>query len=432
METKLVRIAEISATTKHPIFTSVYHLINEDMLKQCHKELDGSKAVGIDKVTKDEYGKNLDRNIKDLVQRLKNKSFKPLPSLRVYIPKANGKKRPLGIASYEDKIVQMAVKKILGAIYEPRFLNCMYGFRPNRGCHEAIKEVYQRISYGKISYIVDADIKGFFDHIDHEWMMKFLEWNIQDKNLLWLIRKYLKAGIMEQGKFEPTEEGSAQGSVMSPMLANIYMHHVLTLWFKLVVKKEMQGECFLVNFADDFVAGFQYKWEAENYYKLLKERMEKFGLQLEDSKSRLLQSGAYIARAKQKSGECIRLQTFDFLGFTFYCGRSRKGMPYIMPKTSSKKFRQKIRDIKVWLYANRDQPLKKLMGMLNLKLIGHYRYYGISFNGRMISNYKQQVRELLFKVLNRRSDRKSYTREGFIEMLKYYPLAMPKIYVSLF
>ena len=432
METKLVRIAEISATSKHPIFTSVYHLINEDMLKQCHKELDGNKAVGIDKVTKDEYGKNLDRNIKELVQRLKNKSFKPLPSLRVYIPKGNGKKRPLGIASYEDKIVQMAVKKILGAIYEPRFLNCMYGFRPNRGCHEAIKEVYQRISYGKISYIVDADIKGFFDHIDHDWMMKFLEWNIQDKNLLWLIRKYLKAGIMEQGKFEPTEEGSAQGSVMSPMLANIYMHNVLTLWFKLVVQREMQGECFLVNFADDFVAGFQYKWEAENYYKLLKERMEKFGLQLEDSKSRLLQSGAYIARAKQKSGECIRLQTFDFLGFTFYCGRSRKGMPYIMPKTSSKKFRQKIRDIKVWLYANRDQPLKKLMGMLNLKLIGHYRYYGISFNGRMISNYKQQVRELLFKVLNRRSDRKSYTREGFIEMLKYYPLAMPKIYVSLF
>ena len=432
METKLVRIAEISATSKHPIFTSVYHLINEDMLKQCHKELDGNKAVGIDKVTKDEYGKNLDRNIKELVQRLKNKSFKPLPSLRVYIPKGNGKKRPLGIASYEDKIVQMAVKKILGAIYEPRFLNCMYGFRPNRGCHEAIKEVYQRISYGKISYIVDADIKGFFDHIDHDWMMKFLEWNIQDKNLLWLIRKYLKAGIMEQGKFEPTEEGSAQGSVMSPMLANIYMHHVLTLWFKLVVQREMQGECFLVNFADDFVAGFQYKWEAENYYKLLKERMGKFGLQLEDSKSRLLQSGAYIARAKQKSGECIRLQTFDFLGFTFYCGRSRKGMPYIMPKTSSKRFRQKIRDIKVWLYANRDQSLKKLMGMLNLKLIGHYRYYGISFNGRMISNYKQQVRELLFKVLNRRSDRKSYTREGFIEMLKYYPLAMPKIYVSLF
>ena len=197
MGTKLERIAEISAETKKPVFTSIYHLINAELLKQCHKELDGKKAVGVDKVTKEEYGKNLDRNIEDLVQRLKNKSFKPLPSLRVYIPKGNGKMRPLGIASYEDKIVQMAVKKVLEAIYEPRFLNCMYGFRPNRGCHEAVKEVYQRISYGKISYIVDADIKGFFDHINHDWMMRFLEWHIQDPNLLWLIKKYLKAGIME-------------------------------------------------------------------------------------------------------------------------------------------------------------------------------------------------------------------------------------------
>ena len=259
MGTKLERIAEISAESKKPVFTSIYHLINAELLKQCHKELDGKKAVGVDKVTKEEYGKNLDRNIEDLVQRLKNKSFKPLPSLRVYIPKGNGKMRPLGIASYEDKIVQMAVKKVLEAIYEPRFLNCMYGFRPNRGCHEAVKEVYQRISYGKISYIVDADIKGFFDHINHDWMMRFLEWHIQDPNLLWLIKKYLKAGIMEDGKFESTEEGSAQGSVMSPMLANIYMHNVLTLWFKFVVKKTLKGDCFLVNFADDFVAGFKYK-----------------------------------------------------------------------------------------------------------------------------------------------------------------------------
>ncbi len=336
METKLVRIAEISAISKHPIFTSVYHLINEDMLKQCHKELDGSKAVGIDKVTKDEYGKNLDRNIKDLVQRLKNKSFKPLPSLRVYIPKANGKKRPLGIASYEDKIVQMAVKKILGAIYEPRFLNCMYGFRPNRGCHEAIKEVYQRISYGKISYIVDADIKGFFDHIDHEWMMKFLEWNIQDKNLLWLIRKYLKAGIMEQGKFEPTEEGSAQGSIMSPMLANIYMHHVLTLWFKLVVKKKMQGECFLVNFADDFVAGFQYKSEAERYYKGLKERMEKFGLELESSKSRLIEFGRFAEQNRRARGEHKRKH------LTFWDLLSTVAKPKRRFRTKSTDFKKEV------------------------------------------------------------------------------------------
>ena len=281
MGTKLERIAEISAETKKPVFTSIYHLINAELLKQCHKELDGKKAVGVDKVTKEEYGKNLDRNIEDLVQRLKNKSFKPLPSLRVYIPKGNGKMRPLGIASYEDKIVQMAVKKVLEAIYEPRFLNCMYGFRPNRGCHEAVKEVYQRISYGKISY-------------------------------------------MEDGKFESTEEGSAQGSVMSPMLANIYMHNVLTLWFKFVVKKTLKGDCFLVNFADDFVAGFQYKSEAEWYYSALKERMEQFNLELESSKSRLIEFGRF-AETNRLSRGIGKPEAFDFLGFTFYCGKTRKG-----------------------------------------------------------------------------------------------------------
>ena len=387
METKLVRIAEISATTKHPIFTSVYHLINEDMLKQCHKELDGSKAVGIDKVTKDEYGKNLDRNIKDLVQRLKNKSFKPLPSLRVYIPKANGKKRPLGIASYEDKIVQMAVKKILGAIYEPRFLNCMYGFRPNRGCHEAIKEVYQRISYGKISYIVDADIKGFFDHIDHEWMMKFLEWNIQDKNLLWLIRKYLKAGIMEQGKFEPTEEGSAQGSVMSPMLANIYMHHVLTLWFKLVVKKEMQGECFLVNFADDFVAGFQYKSEAERYYKELKERMEKFGLELESSKSRLIEFGRFAEQNRRAKGE-HKPETFDFLGFTFYCTL----ILWMMTEGKMQSFLKKhFMRKKIWIHRCM-YSRKIIMQLLLMKSIRNFwqKYWQIRRCGRCSIHWRRR------------------------------------------
>ena len=273
MGTKLERIAEISATTKRPIFTSLYHLINADMLKQCHRELDGKKAVGIDEMTKEEYGKNLDSNIADLVRRLKNKAYKPLPTRRVYIPKANGKLRPLGIVAYEDKIVQPALKKIPEAVYEPRFLKCMYGFRPRRGCHEAVKEVYQRTSHGKINFIVDADIKGFFDHIDHEWMMKFLEWHIQDPNILWLVRKYLKAGVMVDGKYEDTEEGTIQGGNISPTLANIYMHNVLTLWFKLIVQKEARGECFLVNYADDFVAGFQYKSDAENYYAALKERI---------------------------------------------------------------------------------------------------------------------------------------------------------------
>jgi hypothetical protein len=247
-----------------------------------------------------------------------------------------------------------------------------------------------------------------------------------------LVEKYLKAGIIDNGSLVKGNEGTAQGNIISPVLANIYMHYVLTLWFYIIVAKECKGECFLVVYADDFIAGFQYPWEAERFYEQLKSRMANFGLELEESKSRIVESGHYLANAKAKRGESTRFKTFDFLGFTFYCGRTVKGKPWIMPKTSSKKFRQKLKEMKEWLYCNKEQKLCKLMYMLNIKLIGHYRYYGISFNSRMISNYRQQVRELLYKVLNRRSEKKSYTREGFIEMMKYYTLAKPKIYYSLF
>ena len=399
---------------------------------QCHKEVDGNKAVGIDEITKREYSENLEGNIENLVYRLKRKSYKPMPSLRVYIPKSNGKMRPLGIACYEDKIVQLALKKILEAIYEPKFLNCMHGFRANRRCHTAVKELYDRINIGKITRVVDADIKGFFDHMKHEWILKFLNYYIKDKNILRLVKKYLKAGIIDNGQLVKSDEGTAQGNIISPVLANIYMHNVLTLWFQYIIAKECKGECFLVVYADDFIAGFQYPWEAERFYEQLRSRMAKFGLELEENKSRIVESGRYLASLKAKRGESTRLGTFDFLGFTFYCGRTTKGNPWIMPKTSSKKFRQKVKEIKKWLYNNKEQKLGKLMYMLNVKLVGHYRYYGISFNSRMISNYKQQVRELLYKVLNRRSEKKSYTREGFIEMMKYYKLVNPKIYYSLF
>ncbi len=325
----------------------------------------------------------------------------------------------------------MAVKKVLEAIYEPRFLNCMYGFRPNRGCHEAVKEVYQRISYGKISYIVDADIKGFFDHINHDWMMRFLEWHIQDPNLLWLIKKYLKAGIMEDGKFESTEEGSAQGSVMSPMLANIYMHNVLTLWFKFVVKKTLKGDCFLVNFADDFVAGFQYKSEAEWYYSALKERMEQFNLELESSKSRLIEFGRF-AETNRLSRGIGKPETFDFLGFTFYCGKTRKGTFALKLQTSRKKFERKLKEYKLWIYDNRNRPVREIIKELNVKLVGRYRYYGVTWNYRRLCAFLHRVQQFLFKAVNRRGCRRAYTWGGFWEMLKCYPLAKPKTYYCLY
>jgi len=260
--------------------------------------------------------------------------------------------RPLGSASYEDKIVQLAVKKILEAIYEPRFLSNMHGFRPIRGCHSAIKEVYSKMYNGKINYIVDADIKGFFDNMSHEWIMKFLGVYIKDPNLLWLIKKYLKAGVVTDGVFDESTGGSAQGNIISPIIANIYMHNALMLWYKVVMAKDIKGDNFLTVYADDFIAGFQYKWEAEKYYDELKKRMGKFNLELEESKSRLLEFGKFAESNRKARGEG-KPETFDFLGFTFYCGKSRRGYPCVMLQTSSKKFRQKLKDTKKWLYENR-------------------------------------------------------------------------------
>ena len=431
MGTKLERIAEISAQSKRPNFTSLYHLINAELLKQCHRELNGKKAVGIDEVTKEKYSEALDSNIEDLVLRLKNKAYKPLPTRRVFIPKQNGKLRPLGIVSYEDKIVQLALKKVLEAVYEPRFLNCMYGFRPKRGCHEAVKDVYQHLSRGKINYIVDADVKGFFDHIDHEWMMKFIEWHIKDPNILWLIRKYLKAGVMVDGVYEDTEEGTIQGGNISPTLANIYMHNVLTLWFKLVIQKEVKGECFLVNYADDFVAGFQYKSEAEMYYAKLKERMAHFNLELEDSKSRLIEFGRF-AEQNRKTRGLGKPETFDFLGFTFFMGKSRKGYPCPKVKTSRKKFEKSLKNFKTWLFENKEQPAGNLIKELNVKLVGYYQYYGVTFNSYKLSAFLHRVQQFLHKVLNRRGCGRTYTWDGFADMLKVYPLAKPKIYYALY
>ena len=431
MGTKLERIAEISATTPKPEFTSLYHLINAEMLLQCHKELDGNKAMGVDKVSKAEYAEHLEENITNLVERLKKKAYKPLPSLRVYIPKGNGKMRPLGIASYEDKIVQLAVKKILEAIYEPRFLNCMYGFRRNRGCHDAVKKVHYRIQNGWINYVVDADIKGFFDHMSHEWTLKFVEYYIKDPNILCLVKKYLKAGVLEDGKYQTNEVGSAQGNIISPILANIYMHHVLVLWYQAYYKKRGEGESFLVVYADDYLAGFEHKREAERYYKEMQERLSKYGLEIETSKSRLLEFGRYAKERRKRRG-VGKPETFDFLGFTFYCGENQAGKFCVKPKTEGKRLNTKLKEMKQWLKYNRTTPLKVLMPLLNRKLIGHYRYYGLTYNIQSLVKFHYYTMRLLFRWMNRRSQKKSYNWEGFKQMLEYYPLVYPKRYFNLY
>lgn len=431
MGTKLERIADKSFHEKRPVFTSLYHLLNEELLTRCHEELDGRKAVGVDQVTKEEYSRNLKENIRNLVKRLKNKSYQPKPALRVYIPKANGRKRPLGIASYEDKIVQLGLKKILEAVYEPKFQENMYGFRPNRSCHMAIKEMCVSIIRRKINYVVDADIKGFFDHMSHEWTLKFVEYYIKDPNILWLIKKYLKAGVLEAGEYQTNEVGSAQGNIISPVLANIYMHHVLVLWYQAYFERRGRGESFLVVYADDYLAGFEQKQEAERYYHQMQERLRKYGLEIETSKSRILEFGRYAQERRKRRGEG-KPETFDFLGFTFYCGKTQAGKFCVVPKTNRKRFAGKLKEMKEWLKRNRTTPLKVLMPALNRKLLGHYRYYGITYNVRALIKYHYYTTILLYRWMNRRSQKRSYNWKGFKQMLEYYPLAYPKRYVNLY
>jgi len=281
MATKLERIAQLSKENPNMVFTSIGHLINIEMLADCHIKMDGKKAVGIDGVTKDEYNKDLEKNLFDLMDRMKSKAYHPKPARRVEIPKDNGKTRPLSIYCYEDKLVQEAIKRVLEAVYEPCFYDEMMGFRPNRGCHDALKLLNNQIGGNCTNWVLDADIRGFFDNIDHDWMMKFVGARIKDPRVLRLVKVMLKAGVVkDMGGYEPTEQGSGQGSVCSPILANIYMHYVLLWWFHEVVKPQLKGYAGIVNYADDFVVCFQYKWEAEQFYERLKHRMAYFGLSL--------------------------------------------------------------------------------------------------------------------------------------------------------
>ncbi len=284
METKLARISQLATENPEMVFTSVGHLINKDLLMKCHESMDGDKAVGTDGVTKEEYGGKLEENLEALVNRLKQKSYRPQPARRTEIPKEKGKTRPLSIYCYEDKLVQEALRRILEAVYEPGFYNEMMGFCPGKSCHDAIRLLNGMLEKEKTNWVLDADIKGFFDHMDQEWIVKFVESRIKDPNITRLVRRMLKGGIIKDYQYEETPEGSGQGSVCSPVIANLYMHYVLVWWFKEVVQPRMKGYSGLVVYADDFVVCFQYKREAEEFYERLKRRMKHFGLELEETK----------------------------------------------------------------------------------------------------------------------------------------------------
>ncbi len=408
--------------------------INKNTLTASHKEMDGKKAKGIDGVAKEDYSIHLEANVEHLLKRMKSGSYKPEPIRRAYIPKdGSNKKRPLGISCYEDKLVENVIAQILTMVYEPKFYNDSFGFRPNRNCHQAVREVIEMVQYRKVNYVVEADIKGFFDNVDHEWLIRFLEHDIADKKFIEIIDNFLKAGIMEDGKYLDSERGTPQGNGASPILANIYLHYVLDNWFNVVVKRQSQGQAYLIRYCDDFVCCFQNKWEAEAFYKSLIERFKKFGLELALDKTKILEFGRFAKRNREMRGEG-KAETFDFLGFTFYCSENGDNRFFrCKVKTSRKKFRSKVKAMKEWIKENRTMPVGNLIKKLNQKLRGHYQYYGVTDNTKSVKSFANIAKWLLFKWLNRRSQKRSYSVDTFFKgLLQTFPIIEPTVRISLF
>jgi RNA-directed DNA polymerase len=418
MRTSLQGIAERARRQKQHRFQNLYGCLNEEYLIESWGRIRKDAAVGVDEVTAQEYEEKLQENVKDLVRRLKQKNYKAKPVRRHYIKKENGKKRPLGIPATEDKLLQLGVARILGAIYEEDFLDCSYGYRPKRSVHDALKELSGKIQFGAYRWIVEADIQGYFDSIEHEWMIRMLEERVDDEPFLRLIRKWLRAGVLDtDGQMLDPETGTPQGGIVSPILANVYLHYVLDLWFERKEKPKVNGKAFLIRYADDFVCGFERESEAKAFLKELKARLEKFGLKLSEEKTRIMKFD------RNDPGR----PAFDFLGFEHRWGKNRKGNPWLKQQTSSKKLRSAVKRMWQWCKKNRSRKVRELMGVLKRKLEGYFNHYGVVGNLRRMQAYLSHVERAAFKWLNRRSQKKSYTWKEFRKLKIRYRWPKPRI-----
>jgi len=428
---KLALISERARKEPKCQFISLAHLLSEGFLKECYYRLGRDRASGIDGVSWKEYGEHLDENLSNLVVRMKAKRYKPQPVKRVYIPKNEHEKRPLGLPALEDKIVQKAISLILEAIYEADFMDCSYGYRPQRKCHQAINVVDKTIMTKPINHVIEADIKGYFDNVSHQWMMEFLQVRIKDPSFLLLIRRFLKAGYFEAGRIVATEQGTPQGGNLSPMLSNIFLHYVLDLWFEKKVKPRARGACYLVRYADDYICMVQYADDAQRIEQALRARFAEFNLELHPEKTRVISFGRYERENAKRQNR--KANTFDFLGFTHYCGQSRKGKFIVGRRTSRKKFRMKCKELNNWLRKIRNyKKTKEWWPVLQAKLGGHYQYYGDSGNMQALRRLYSLTLRMTLKWLNRRSQRKSFSWKGFEKYLEHYPLPKPKIVHNLY
>jgi group II intron reverse transcriptase/maturase len=419
MQTSLRGISNRAAKDKGHRFGNLYGLLDENFLKWCFGQLKRDAAPGVDRVDFYEYRENLDENIANLVKSLKQKNYRAKLVRRQYIPKINGKLRPLGIPATDDKVLQFAVAKILEAIYEEDFLDVSYGYRRGTGPQDAVRDLTGKLQFGRFSHIVEADIRGFFDNIDHNWMIRMLEERINDRAFVRLIQKWLKAGILDtSGKVIHPATGTPQGGIVSPILANVYLHYALDLWFEKRIKRECNGEALIIRYADDFVCAFQYKQDAELFYQQLDERLGKFGLEVSPEKTRIL----LFSRSMLKQSE-----TFDFLGFEFRRAISRKFKPIIRRRTSRMKLRASIAAFTEWIKTKRNKKISKLMTTLRAKYRGYWNYYGVIGNYGSLKTFYYRTIRILFKWLNRRSQRLSYNWAGFKDLLNQFLIPAPKI-----
>jgi RNA-directed DNA polymerase len=413
----LDRVREAARRDGKLRFTALLHHVTVDLLWDSYHSLKKRAAPGVDGVTWEEYGQDLEARLRDLHGRIHRGAYRAKPSRRVWILKDDGRQRPLGIAALEDKVVQYAVGTVLNQIWEEDFLGFSYGFRPGRSQHDALDALYVGITRKKVSWVLDLDIRAFFDQIEHSWMIKFVEHRIGDRRIVRLIQKWLKAGVMEQGRWDETKEGTPQGAVISPLLANLYLHYVLDLWVDQWRRKEATGGMIIVRYADDAVLGFQHQKEAERFLVQLRERLGKFGLELHPEKTRLIEFGRYAAERRKKRGKG-KPETFNFLGFTHICGTSQKaGLFKIQRETIGKRMAAKLKEIKAKLRQRMHESIKDTLKWLQSVVRGYYQYHAVPGNDHRLRAFRKDVLRLWLRQLRRRSQRSRWTWERFRERL---------------
>jgi RNA-directed DNA polymerase len=414
----LERVRQAARKDKETRFTALFHYVYDlEMLRWAFFQLKKEAAPGVDGETWQHYLEDLEKRLHDLSGRLQRGAYRAKPVRRTYIPKADGRQRPLGVTALEDKIVQRAAVEVMNAIYEQDFAEFSYGFRPGRSQHQALDELYQGIMRSKVNWVLDLDIRAFFDSVSKEWLVQFLEHRIGDRRVVRLVQKWLNAGVLEEGKLTVSKQGTPQGGSASPLLANVYLHYVFDLWIEVWQRKIARGEMLVVRFADDIVVGFQEKAEAERFWEELKARMQKFHLELHPEKTRLLEFGRFAAERRQERGEG-KPETFDFLGFTHICGKSRNGKFTVLRQTIRKRMQAKLREIKIELQKRMHDPLKQMGQWLRAVVGGHIRYYGVPTNTAALNTFRTKVGRYWQHVLCRRSQLGYVTWERMRRLLR--------------